>query len=119
LPMSIDAGPRNGEGDTRRSVPSAPAAVTSVPSARSAPVISSLSRLTRGPRTRHGVSDNAANTRARLVIDFEPGRERRGFHRAVRGGGGPVLLSGGFVGPGGLRERGLRHTSRLEEAGER
>src|SRR5699024_12256553 len=94
LPMALDAGPRNGVGDTRRSVPSAPAAVTSVPSARSAPVISSLSRLTRGPRTRQGVADNAASTRARLVIDFEPGRDRRAFtgRSAVGAGQGSSVV---------------------------
>jgi len=69
-PTSSRAGPRSSPGTTRQS---ASTSSTVTPSARSAPAMSSVSRLRRGRRTSDSPSASAPRISARLVIDFEPG----------------------------------------------
>lgn len=61
-------------GETARSVPDSE---IEQPRTRSAATASEVSRARSGPRTTDGESLSAASTRARLVIDFEPGSRSR------------------------------------------
>src|SRR5664279_2712559 len=73
-PQSITAGPASGAGSTSQSVVSPVMSwVITVPSARSAAAISSVSRLRRAPTSLDGPVAWAARISARLVRDFEPG----------------------------------------------
>ncbi len=72
-------------GDTRQAVapslpPSPEAPVSTVaPSARRAPAISRVSRASSGLRMLAGPVARAASTRARLVMDFDPGTRSRAW----------------------------------------
>src|SRR5256885_7270455 len=71
-PTSMCAGPASGPG--RTSQRSSAVVVTWVPSARRAAAISSVSRARNGWYRVDGPTEIAESTRARAVIDFEPGR---------------------------------------------
>src|SRR5664279_2762920 len=73
-PQSITAGPDSGAGSTSQSAPSPVMSwVITVPSARNAAAINSVSRLRRAPISLDGPVAWAARISARLVRDFEPG----------------------------------------------
>src|SRR5699024_9778796 len=71
-PQSTVTSPVTGPGVMCRVLPWSLASIV-VPSARSAPIIRSLSREERAPRIVVGSLASAASGRARLVSDFDPG----------------------------------------------